>query len=70
MYKLTVVRTGSTYIHTSEHDSIQEAVEELSGRVLMRITKRQADKIAGDVRLYNDCQWKHKNFSMEIEKSN
>lgn len=69
MYKLTVIRTGSTSTHTSEHASIAEAVEELSGRVVMRITKRQADKIADDVRLYNDCHWKHKNFTMVIEKA-
>lgn len=67
MYKLTVIRTGSTYVHTSEHSTIAEAVDELSGRVIMRITKRQANKIADDVRLYNDCQWKHKNFMMVLE---
>ena len=67
MYKLSVIRKGSTYTHNSEHASISEAVDALSGAVVMRISKRQADKIADDVRLYNECNWNHKNFTMSLE---
>ena len=69
MYNLEVIRTGSTYIHKSQHETMASAIEALSGAVVMRISKRQADKIADDVRLYNDCQWEHKNFTMCIEKA-
>lgn len=62
MFKLVAHRKGNL----TTHETIGQALDCLSGYVVMRLTKAQRAKIADDVKLYNICEWNHKNFTMEL----
>lgn len=67
-FKLAVCRVGgSGTVVESKHDTVDQAVDQLVQVVAMRVQKRYRAKIVDDVRLYNVCNWKHRNFTMSIE---
>lgn len=67
-FKLAVCRVGgSGTVVESIHDTVVQAVDQLVQVVAMRVQKRYRAKIVDDVRLYNVCNWKHRDFSMSIE---
>ena len=65
-FKLAVCRVGGSVVE-SIHDTVEQAVDQLVQVVAMRVQKRYRAKIVDDVRLYNVCNWKHRDFSMCIE---
>lgn len=67
-FKLSVCRSGgSGSLVESSHDTVEQAVDQLVQVVAMRVQKRYRTKIVDDVRLYNVCNWKHRDFTMSIE---
>lgn len=67
-FKLAVCRVGgNATVVESIHDTVDHAVDQLVQVVAMRVQKRYRAKIVDDVRLYNVCNWKHRQFTMSIE---
>ncbi|MFA4834620.1 MAG: hypothetical protein WC749_00910 [Dehalococcoidia bacterium] len=67
-FKLAVCRAGgSASIVESTHETVDQAVDQLVQVVAMRVSKRYRAKIVDDVRLYNVCDWKHRDFTMSVE---
>lgn len=65
-FKLAVCRVGGTVVE-STHNTVDQAIDQLVQAVAMRVQKRCRAKIVDDVRLYNVCEWKHRQFAMSIE---
>jgi hypothetical protein len=67
-FKLSVCRSGgSGSLIESSHDTVEQAVDQLVQVVAMRVQKRYRAKILDDVRLYNVCNWKYRDFTMCVE---
>lgn len=65
-FKLSVLRNDGLQ-KESRHDSPSQAIDQLEQTVAMRILKRYRLKILDDVKLYNECCWRHRQFLMTIE---
>jgi hypothetical protein len=65
-FNLAVCRVGGAVVE-SIHGTVDQAIDQLVQVVAMRLQKRYRAKIVDDVRLYNVCNWKHRDFTMSIE---
>lgn len=62
-----ILKGGLGRLIESDHPNVDDAIDQLSQVVAMRILKRYRAKISDDVRQFNECTWDHKNFTMSIE---